>query len=338
MKLGVHLGQSGATLIDPTPLALEAERLGFDSAWFAESYGSDAVSVSAWVAARTTRIAIGTAVAQIPARTPATTAMTALTIDHLSGGRFRLGLGVSSPTVSEGWHGVPFDRPLTRTREYVAIVREIVRRERPLEYKGKVFELPLRGGVRSRPLKSILHPLRPEVPIYLAAIAPNGVALAAEVADGWIPAFYAPERADVFTEALERGLARAGRKRRDLEVAPMVAVHVGNDIDACRVAVKRMLALYVGGMGSQETNFYADLVTRYGYGEATEVIQRLYASGQREQAVVAVPDALVDEVALVGPQARIAERLRVWESSGVDTLIASTTQPEALRVLAETVT
>jgi F420-dependent oxidoreductase-like protein len=216
-------------------------------------------------------------------------------------------------------------------------VREILRRERPLEYRGEVFELPLSRGRRSRPLKSILHPVRPKIPIYLAAIAPSGVELAAEVADGWIPAFYAPEQADVFAEALQRGLARAGRERHDLDIAPMVAVHVGDDVDACRVAVKRTLALYVGAMGSRETNFYADLVTRFGYGEATETIQRLYESGEHEQAVLAVPDALVDEVALLGPPGRIVERLRTWKASGVDTLIASTTQPEALRVLAETV-
>jgi F420-dependent oxidoreductase-like protein len=263
--------------------------------------------------------------------------MTALTIDHLSGGRFRLGLGVSSPTVSEGWHGVAFERPLTRTREYVAIVREIVRRERPLEYRGQVFELPLNGGSRSRPLKSILHPLRPHLPIYLASIAPSGVELAAEIADGWIPAFYAPEHAHVFAEALERGLDRAGRTRSDLEIAPMVTVHVGDDLEQCRAIVKNALALYVGGMGSLKTNFYADLVRRFGYEDSVEVIQQLYLSGQREQAAQAVPDALVDEVALVGSPARIVERLRAWEASGVDTLIATTAQTEALHLLAETI-
>jgi F420-dependent oxidoreductase-like protein len=334
MRLGLHLGQSGAKLVDPTALALEAERLGFDSAWSAESYGSDAFSVCAWVAARTSSIGIGTAVAQIPARTPATTAMSALTIDHLSDGRFRLGLGVSSPVVSEGWHGIPFDRPLTRTREYVSVVREIFRRESPLEYHGHVYDLPLTHG-SGKALKSILHPLRPQLPIYLAAIGAKAVELAGEVADGWIPAFYAPAHASALDEALRRGLDAAGRLRSEIDVAPMVRVCLGDDVHACRAAVKEMIALYVGGMGSRQTNFYADLVRRYGYADEADRVQALYLAGDRRKAVQAVSDALVDEVALVGPRGRIAERLSAWRSSGVDMLIVSTEQPEALQVLAE---
>lgn len=336
MRLALHLGQSGAALADPTPLALEAERLGYDSVWSAESYGSDAVSVIAWVAARTSRVGIGTAVAQIPARTPAASAMSALTLDHLSGGRFRLGLGISSPVVTEGWHGVPFDPPLTRTREYVTVVREILRRERPLEHHGKVYDLPLTHG-RGRPLKSILHPRRADLPIYLAAIGPKAVQLAGELADGWIPAFYAPAHARILEEALQRGLGAAGRSRSDIDVAPMVTVRIGDDVDQCRRFVKETIALYVGGMGSRRTNFYADLVRRYGYEDAADRIQALYLAGERGDAVGAVPDALVDDVALVGPRGRIAERLSAWQESGVDTLIVSTDQPEALRALAELV-
>ncbi len=338
MRLELHLGPSGPTLADPAPLALEAERLGFDCVWSAESYGSDAVSVAAWVAARTTRIGIGTAVAQIPARTPATSAMTALTLDHLTSGRFRLGLGVSSPVVSEGWHGVPFGRPLTRTREYVAIVREILRREQPLEFHGEVYDLPLVGRAsRGKPLKSILHPVRPDLPIYLAAISQKNVELAAECADGWIPAFYAPAQTHVFADALQRGFERAARRREDFDIAPLVTVRIGENLAACRASVKEAIALYVGGMGSRSDNFYAALVAQYGYEAHVRRIQDHFLAGNREAAAAAVPDALVDEVALVGPPARIADRLETWREAGVDAIIASTAQPETLRVLAELV-
>jgi F420-dependent oxidoreductase-like protein len=317
-------------------MALEAERLGFDSVWSAEAYGSDAVTLLTWVAARTERIGVGTAVMQMPARTPAATAMTAMTLDHLTGGRFRLGLGVSGPQVSEGWHGVAFGRPLERTREYVHIVRTILRREDPLEFHGDHYDVPLSGGTGlGKPLKTIVHPLRASLPIYLAAIGPRNVALAAEIADGWLPTLYAPAHRDVFEVPLREGLARSGRGRAALDVAPFAMVAMGDDVQACRDLVKPFLALYVGGMGARGRNFYRTLVGRYGYEAEAAAVQDLYLEGRRGEAAGAVPDELVDDVALVGPRERIADRLGLWRDAGVDTLIVGTSQPEALRALAE---
>jgi len=318
------------------PLVLEAERLGFDSAWSAEAYGSDAVTLATWAAARTTRIGVGTAVMQIPARTPAATAMTAITLDHLTGGRFRLGLGVSGPQVSEGWHGVVFDRPLRRTREYVEIVRAILRRDKPVEFHGEHYDVPVRGGTGlGKPLKTIVHPLRPDLPIYLAAIGPRNVALAAEIADGWLPAFYSPLHPEVFRASLREGWAKGGRDRADFDVAPFVPVFAGEDAQACRDLVKPMLALYVGGMGARGRNFYHDLVVRYGYEADAARIQDLYLEGRKGEAAGAVPDALVDEVSLVGPKDRIADRLAMWREADIDTIIVGTFQTEALAALAE---
>jgi F420-dependent oxidoreductase-like protein len=336
VRLGFSIGYWGARPSDTLSLVQEAESLGFDSVWSAEAYGSDAVTLITWAAARTERIGLGTAVMQIPARTPAATAMTAITLDHLSGGRFRLGLGVSGPQVSEGWHGVPFDRPLERTREYVQIVRAILRREAPLEFHGEHYEVPAGGGTGlGKPLKSIVHPLRPDLPIYLAAIGPRNVALAAEIADGWLPTFYAPAHAKIFADSLTEGLARSERERSALHVAPFAPVVLGDDVQGCRDMVKPSLALYVGGMGSRGRNFYNDLVRRYGYEAAAEEIQDLYMEGRKGEAAVAVPDDLVDDVALVGPKKRIAEGVRQWEEADVDTLIVGTYQVEALRALAE---
>ena len=337
MRLGLSLGYWGATPTDMMPLVLHAERLGFDSAWSAEAYGSDAVTLIAWVAARTERIGVGTAVMQIPARTPAITAMTAITLDHLSGGRFRLGLGVSGPQVSEGWHGVAFGKPLQRTREYVKIVREILRRERPLDYHGEHYQVPVREGGTGlgKPLKTSVHPLRSDLPIYLAAIGPRNVSLAAEIADGWLPTFFAPARQDVFAAALAEGLARSGRDRAGFDVAPFCPVVLGDDVQACRDLVKPALALYVGGMGARGRNFYNDLVARYGYEEAAATVQDLYLEGHKGEAAGAIPDRLVDDVALVGPKGRIADRLQLWKDAGVDTLIVGTHQLEALDALAE---
>ena len=320
------------------PFVLEAERLGFDSVWSAEAYGSDAVTLVTWAAARTERIGVGTAVMQIPARTPAATAMTAITLDHLTGGRFRLGLGVSGPQVSEGWHGVPFDAPLQRTREYVEIVRAILRREKPLEFHGEHFDVPVQGGTGlGKPLKTIVHPLRADLPIYLAAIGPKNIALAAEIADGWLPTFYAPAHANVFAASIEEGLRRGGRERGSFDVAPFVPVLVGDDVQACRDLVKPMLALYVGGMGARGRNFYNTLVSRYGYEADAAKVQDLYLEGRKGEAAAAVPDGLVDDVALVGPKERITEQLQLWREAGVDTLIAGAFQSEALRTLAEAV-
>ena len=336
MKLGVHLGYWGSQPNDFMTLALAADRLGFDSMWSAEAYGSDAVSMIAWAAARTERIHAGTAVMQMPARTPAATAMTAITLDHLSGGRFRLGLGTSGPQVSEGWHGVAFGKPLQRTREYVEIVRRILRRDAPVEFHGDVYDVPLAGGTGlGKPLKTIVHPLRADVPIYLAAIGPRNVALAGEIADGWLPTFFSPSNAAMFDEWLGEGLTRAGRDRATFDVAPMVPIVVGDDVQLCRDMVKPGLALYVGGMGARGKNFYNDLVRRYGYEDAAEAVQSLYLDGRKGEAAGAIPDELVDDVALVGPPSRIAERLSRWREAGVDTLIATAWQVEALDALAE---
>ncbi|HEX9311631.1 MAG TPA: LLM class F420-dependent oxidoreductase [Actinomycetota bacterium] len=336
IRLGLHLGYWGSAPTDILPMVQEAERLGFDSIWSAEAYGSDAVSLLTWYAAQTERIGVGTAVMQMPARTPAATAMTAITLDHLTKGRFRLGLGTTGPQVSEGWHGVEFGKPLVRTREYVEIVRSILRRDQPLEHHGRYYDIPVRGGTGlGKPLKTIVHPLRAALPIYLAAIGPKNVALAAEIADGWLPTFYAPAHAGVFEPALAEGLARSGRSRGDLDVAPFAMVLLGDDVEACRDMARPMIALYVGGMGARGRNFYNDLVSRYGYeGEAAK-IQDLYLEGRKGEAAGAVPDALVDEVTLAGPKDRIAGQLELWKDAGVDTLIVGTFQVEALRALAE---
>ena len=336
MKLGLHLGYWGSQPMDFMPLALEAERLGFDSLWTAEAYGNDAVSVIAWAAARTSTIGVGTAIMQIPARTPATTAMTAITLDHLTGGRFRLGLGTSGPQVSEGWHGADFSKPLARTREYIEIVREILRREKPLEFQGSHYRVPLPGGTGlGKPLKTIVHPRRSDLPIYLAAIGPRNVSLAAEIADGWLPTFYAPSHAEVFRASIDEGLAKAGKRREAFDIAPFAPVIVGEDVQACRDLVKPTIALYVGGMGARSKNFYNSLVARYGYEDAAATIQDLYLDGKKGEAAMAVPDELVDDVALVGPTTRIADRLQAWREAGIDTLIAGAFQAEALQALAE---
>ena len=338
MRLGLGLGYAGARVQVDVQCVQDAERLGYHSVWTAEAYGSDAVVPLAWVGALTFRIQLGTAILQMAARTPAMTAMTAMTLDALSGGRALLGLGVSGPQVVEGWHGQPFGKPLGRTREYVAIVRAILARERPLEHAGEHYQIPYRGPGATglgKPLRSIVH-ARADLPIYLAAIGPKNVALAAEVADGWLPVFYSPERAGLLREALAEGFARAGApgKRERFDVAPMVPVVVGPDVGACRARVKPRIALYVGGMGARGRNFYFDLACRYGYDEAAARIQELYLAGRRPEAEAAVPDALVDEVALCGPAERIRERLPEWRAAGVTTLICATTQPEAIRVMA----
>jgi F420-dependent oxidoreductase-like protein len=317
---------------------LEIERLGYDSVWSAEAYGSDAVAPAAWIAARTTRLHVGTGIMQMAGRTPAATAMTAMTLDALSGGRFRLGLGVSGPQVVEGWHGQSFGKPLQRTREYVEIVRAIFRREKPLEHHGEYYQIPYAGSDATglgKPLKSILHG-RADIPIYLAAVGPKNVALAAELADGWIPTFFSARRMKMFREWLDEGFRRGGRPGAGFDVMPMVAVVVGDDLAACREPVKEKLALYVGGMGARGRNFYNDIVRRYGYEAAAKTIQDLYLAGRKAEAQAAVPDELVDEVALCGPTALIRERLVEWRSSGVTTLMVAG-DPLAARTIAELV-
>jgi F420-dependent oxidoreductase-like protein len=335
MKLGLSIGYAppGTTPADLFPLVEEAERLGFDSVWVAEAWGTDAVSVLGWLAARTQRISLGSAIMQIPGRTPANTAMTAATLDLLSGGRFLLGLGTSGPQVVEGWHGQPWGKPLVRTREYVEIVRAALRRE-VVEHEGEHYRIPWDGAGATglgKPLKLMLRPLRAEIPIYLAALGPKNVALAAEIADGWLPIFVAPER---FDDAFGQSLTAAPP---GFEVAATASVLVGDDVDALRDALRPHVALYVGGMGAKGRNFYNALVRRYGWEAEAERIQDLYLGGKQREAISAVPDELVDAVSLVGPKERIAERLEAWRETRVTTLVLGTTQPEALRALAELV-
>jgi F420-dependent oxidoreductase-like protein len=340
MRLGLNFGYWGSGPSDNIALAREAERLGYASLWTAEAYGSDAVTPLVWLAAHTERISVGTAIMQMPARTPAMTAMTAATIDLLTGGRFLLGVGASGPQVVEGWHGVVYGKLLTRTREYVEILREVLKREHPLEHHGEYYDIPVSGGTGlGKPLKLIVHPLRPGIPIYIAAIGPRNVALAAEIADGWLPVFFSPHRASVFRQSLEEGCARRtdGKTLADFDIAPTVSVVVGNDVDACRMKVKPHLALYIGGMGARGKNFYNDLACRYGYEEPAKRIQDLYLAGMKNEAIAAVPDELVDEVALCGPRDRIKDHLAVWREAGATTLICAASSIEAVRTMGELV-
>jgi F420-dependent oxidoreductase-like protein len=338
MRFGLNIGYSGARASVDMELVDEADRLGFHSVWAAEAYGSDVVSPLAWIAARTKRIAVGTGIMQMPARTPAMTAMTASTLDQLSDGRFLLGLGVSGPQVVEGWHGVPYGKPLVRTREYVSILRKIWAREKPLEYDGTHYQIPYRGPGATglgKPLRSILHGR--QIPIYIAAIGPKSVELTAEIADGWLPFWYSPYRTEVYRDILAAGFRRAGNGKSlaNFDIAASVTVIQGSDVQACLDMVKPFLALYVGGMGARGKNFYNQLACRYGFAAEAKVIQDLYLDGKKNEAAAAVPNQLADEVALVGPPERIRDRLGAWRSSGVTTLICGLRQVEALRTLAE---
>jgi F420-dependent oxidoreductase-like protein len=335
VKLGVNLGYAppGTNPAKLVPLVTSAESLGYDSVWAAEAWGTDAVTVLAWLAASTTTIKVGSAIMQIPGRTPANTAMTAATLDLMSGGRFILGLGTSGPQVVEGWHGQPWGKPLGKTREYIGLVRTALRRD-VLEHQGEHYRIPYDGPGATglgKPLKLMLRPLRADIPIYLAAIGPKNVALAAEIADGWLPIFVDPER---FDDAFGESLAGA---RPGFEIAATVSVLVGDDVQALRDSLKPYLALYVGGMGAKGRNFYNALMRRYGWEAEAERIQELYLGGRQRDAIAAVPDELVDAVALVGPRERIRERLEAWRETPVTTLIVGSSQPEALQVLAELV-
>lgn len=334
MRLGLNFNYAGLDPARAVSLAQHAESLGFHSLWTAEAYGSDAIVPLTWVAAHTSRIHLGTGIMQMPARTPAMTAMTAATLDKMSGGRMLLGLGLSGPQVVEGWHGQAYGKPLVKTREYVAIVREILKREKPLEFSGEHYQIPYRGADATglgKPLKTILHP-RADIPIYLAAIGPKNVKLAGEIADGFLPIFWSPTR---WKEAFGDALAGVDLSRFD--VAPSVTIVLGDDVAACRDLVKPFVALYVGGMGARGRNFYNDLACRYGYEAAAKEIQDLYLDGKKKEAAAAVPDELVDEVALVGPRERIRDRLEAWKESPVTTLIMPATQPEAMELMAELV-
>jgi F420-dependent oxidoreductase-like protein len=320
MRLGLNIGfvLGGGDHLDHLTVVREAERLGYAVTWAAEAYGSDAPTVLAWLAGQTSTIELGAAVFQIPARTPAMAAMTAATLDTLSGGRFRLGLGVSGPQVSEGWHGVRFDKPLGRTREYVAIVNAALRRER-VAYEGKHFTLPLPDGP-GKALKLSVHPARDHVPIYLAAVGPKNLELAGEIADGWLGIFNEPDYVAEQLKQVAAGRAKAGRDLTGFDVAASVPVVLGDDVEACADPIRGYAALYVGGMGSREKNFYNDLAVRMGYAEAAKKVQDLYLDQQYREAMAAVPVEFVDRTSLLGPKERIAEKMTAYAGAGVTTL------------------
>src|SRR5205085_8352924 len=320
MKLGVYLGYWGMGIgpEDQLQVVQAAERLGYDSVWTAEAYGSDAATVLAWLAAGTSRIKLGSAIFQMPGRSPAMTAMTAATIDQLSDGRMILSTGSSGPQVAEGWHGQRFAKQLQRTREYVAVVRMALARER-VEFHGETLELPLPDGP-GKALKLTISPVQERIPIYIAAIGPKNTALAGEIADGWIPTLFSPEHVSELRPLLEEGAARSGKSLDDFDIAPTVNVFVTDDLQAARDAMRPFIALYVGGMGSREQNFYNRLVSRYGFEAEAKTIQDLYLEGKRDEAMAAIPDSLIDTVSLCGPKDMVRERLAVYRDAGVGTL------------------
>ena len=319
MRLGINLGYWGAgNDAANLTLAREADRLGYSVCWAAEAYGSDAATVLAWVAAQTERIDIGSAVFQIPGRTPANTAMTAATLDTLSGGRFRLGLGVSGPQVSEGWHGVRFDKPLARTREYADIVRMALSRER-VRYEGEFFTLPLPDGP-GKALTLTVHPVREHIPMYLAAIGPKNLELTGELFDGWLAIFYSPEYAGEQIAAISAGRAKAGKDMTGFDIVPTVPVVIGDDVEACAAPIRAYDALYIGGMGSRDKNFYNQLASRMGFEQAAAEVQEKYLSRDYVGAAAAVPLEFIDRTSLIGPRERIQERLHAYADSGVTTL------------------
>ncbi len=340
MRLGLMVGYSGKKIQLPIELIQEADKLGYYALWTAEAYGSDCITPLAWIGAQTENIRLGTAIMQMPARTPAMTAMTAMTLDQLSGGRFLLGLGLSGPQVVEGWHGQPYGKPLGKTREYVHILRTILKRETRLTHSGKHYQIPYAGAEATglgKPLKSILHG-RADIPIYLAAIGPKNVQLTAEIADGWLPIFFSPPHYEkIFKARVEAGFAKAGNGKTlaDFDIAPSVSVIVGDDLEVCWNMLKPMLALYIGGMGAKGKNFYYDLACRYGYEAAADQIQSLYLQGKKGLAVAAVPNQLVDDISLCGPKERIRDRLQIWQDSPVTTLNIMTFNLAGLRTMAE---
>ncbi|TDC52570.1 LLM class F420-dependent oxidoreductase [Jiangella ureilytica] len=340
MQLGLNLGYwGGGDNHVNLALAREADQLGYSVVWAAEAYGSDAPTVLAWVAAQTSRVDVGSAVMQIPARTPAATAMTAATLDSLSGGRFRLGLGVSGPQVSEGWHGVRFSRPLERTREYVDVVRLALLRQR-VAYDGDHWRLPLPDGP-GKALQLTVHPVRPSIPLYLASIGPKNLRLTGEIADGWLGVFVAPEHAAESLDLIAAGRSAAGLTMEGFDVVPTVPVSVGDDLEACAEPIRAYSALYIGGMGSRQQNFYNALAVRMGFGDAARTVQDLFLDRKHREAAAAVPLDFVDRTALIGPPDRIRDRLHAYASAGVTTLsVAAHAGPlderiAALRTVAE---
>ena len=341
MKLGFLLGYSGKQIHIPIELIKQAESMGYDSVWTAEAYGNDAVTSAAWVLAQTTKIRVGTAIMQMPARTPAMCAMTAMSLDQLSGGRFIVGLGASGPQVVEGWHGVPYGKPVTRTKEYIQIMRKIFEREGPVEFDGQIYQMPNQGEGTTglgKPLKSILAAT--EIPIYTASITPAGLRCAGEVADGVFPVWMDPNKYDVLGEAIGQGFEKAGNGKslKDFDVAPFVTVAMNDDLDAAYDSLRPWLALYIGGMGAKNKNFYHEYATRMGYGEAADQIQDLYLSGKKAEAEALVPNALLDDVSLIGPRERIIERLGPWKEAGkrgeVGSMLVGVQDPAVLELLA----
>lgn len=338
MKLGLSVGYWGA---GPPPgvtdMVDEAERLGFDSMWTSEAYGSDALTPLAWWGARTERMRLGTAIMQMSARTPAAAAMAAITMDHLSGGRFMMGIGASGPQVVEGWYGQPFPKPLARTREYVSVVRKILAREAPVEFEGEFYQLPYRGGAGlGKPLKSTVHPVRADLPILLAAEGPKNVALSAEICDGWIPFFYSPYHDQHYRDALAEGFAREGARHAidDFEIAGVVPVMIGDDVEAAADWIRPLLALYIGGMGARTQNFHRDVFVRMGFGDVCDQITELYLGGEKQEAARAVPTSMVEQVALVGPLEKVRGEVDAWKRSLLTTMIVAG-PPELLRQAAE---
>ncbi len=345
MKLGLVLRATGPHCVIDMDLIKHIEKLGYDSIWTSEAWGADAISPAAWILAQTTKINVGTGIIQMPARSPALAAMTAMTLSDLSSGRFILGIGPSGPQVIEGWHGVPYGRPLTRTREYIEIIRKIIAREGPMTHDGFHYQVPYMGEGATglgKPLKGILHGDK-NLRIVTGTISPAGIRTAAEVADGMIPVFMDPDKFSLFEDALNDGFAKAGggKSLKDFAVTPFCTVNVNDDVDAARRPVKEHLALYIGGMGARDKNFYNDYCKRLGYEAAAVEIQDHFLSGRRHEAVAAVPDQLVDEVSLVGPKEKIQERLQDWKAAAangqVDTILAGLASQDASDILAETV-
>jgi len=343
MKLGLTVGYWGAQPpADAQGKILEAERLGYDAAFTAESWGSDAFTPLAWWGSQTSRIRLGTSIVQISARTPAATAMGALTMDHLCGGRFILGLGVSGPQVVEGWYGQPFGKPLARTREYVGVVRRILEREAPVTNAGPHYPLPYAGpnglGL-GKPLKPITHPLRSDLPIWLGAEGPKNIALTAEIADGWLPIYYSPRVAAMYRGWLAEGFARPGARRSaaDFDIATNCQVVVTDDVEEAVNALKPMLAFYIGGMGAKDMNFHKDVFARMGYEKECQQIQDLFLEGKRDEAIAAVPDELVTDISIIGPVAKIRDDLARWEEAGVTMLVVGARSVEELRTVADAV-
>lgn len=330
MRLGLGVGPFGPPGSNNiVELAKEAESLGYDTIWTAEIYGSDCFTPLAWIGSQTSKINLGTSIMQISARTPTSAAMTAVTLDYLSNGRLKLGIGVSGPQVVEGWYGQPYPKPLARTREWIEIFRRVVAREEPVEFDGKHYQLPLHGGMGlGKPLKLILHPVRPRIPLYLGAEGPKNVALGAELCEGWIPMLISPYRMDIYKDSL-------AHRPPDFDIAATVTVIVDDDLDRALARVKAFVGFYIGGMGAKSFNVHKDLVSRQGFGEAADKIQELFMAGRRDEAFAAVPDELADELSLCGSKDRIRDRLEAWKESPVTMLNVGTPDRDTLRFLAE---